>query len=309
MKDILVIKHGSLGDIIQALGVMKVIRLRHPEDKITVMTTESYRKLLSMTGFYDDIIIDNRPHYSLSNWYRVCKKILADGKWSVIYDLQLSKRTHRYYLISRFLTRGPVKWAFWQKMKSKPLGFNCYAVSQKSRCSFGKAKKYFEKFDFPLPDLSFCKGNQENFDILPEKYILIMPGCSAGNAYKRWAPEKFADLVRRFENRDIPSVILGTDAEKEEIDFICDNTSRSVNFMNKASVYDIPLLAVRAVAVVGNDTGPTHMASFAGAKTVVLFCERKSFVAVEAPNIVNIIKEDINDIDVGEVYNAVEGFL
>jgi len=309
MKDILVIKHGSLGDIVQALGAMKVIRLRHPEDKITIMTTDAYRKLIMMTGFFDDVIIDNRPHYELKNWYRVCKKVLADKEWAVVYDLQLSRRTRRYWRISRFLTKYPTKWAFWQKAKEKTSGFDFYETPAKKRFSFCKPVKHFEKFDFPPPSMDFCKGEEENFYLLPEKYALILPGCSAKNAYKRWSPEKFAELVQRLEKDDLPSVILGTSAEEAEINLICEKSEEAVNFMNKASIYDIPALAKNAAVVIGNDTGPTHIAAFSKADTVCLFCKKNISFAMDMPNVINIIKNDINNIEVAEVYDAVQKLL
>ena len=309
MKNVLVIKHGSLGDIVQALGVVKTIRLFHPEDKITIMTTDTYKKLLMMTGFFDDVIIDNRPHYNLQNWYRICKEVLAGNEWAVVYDLQLSKRTRRYWRISRFLTSYPTKWAFWQKMKEKPLGFDFCVTPAKKKFSFAKVTRHFEKFDFPPPSMTFCKGEGEHFDLLPEKYALILPGCSAGNMEKRWPVEKFAELVLKLQEEGLPSVVSGTSAEEYEINFICERAKQAVNVMNKSSIYDIPALAQRAAVVVGNDTGPTHIAAFSEAKTVVLYRQDKAFVSVDLPNVVNIIKPNINDIKVEEAFSAVQEFL
>ncbi len=309
MKNILVIKHGSLGDIVQALGVMKTIRQEHPDDKITVMTTDAYRKLLNMTGFFDNVIIDNRPHYSPSNWYRVCKKVLAEGGWDMVYDLQLSRRTKRYWRISTFLTNKPVVWAFWQKMKEKPLGFDFYTSEAKKKFMPAKFTKRFEQVDFPFPSMAFCKGTGENFSLLPEKYALIMPGCSAGNTYKRWPVEKYVELVRKLKNEGLISVISGTKAEENEINTICEKVPGTFNFMGKSSIYDIPSLAEKAEVVVGNDTGPVHIAGFSNAKTVVLYCEKNSFVSVDMPNVTNIIKPNINDIETDEVFGAVNKFL
>ena len=42
MSNILIIKHGSLGDIVQISGVLKDIRENHPEDKILILTTAPY---------------------------------------------------------------------------------------------------------------------------------------------------------------------------------------------------------------------------------------------------------------------------
>ena len=39
MSNILIIKHGSLGDIVQISGVLKDIRKTHDNDKIYLLTT------------------------------------------------------------------------------------------------------------------------------------------------------------------------------------------------------------------------------------------------------------------------------
>ena len=40
MSNILVIKHGSLGDIAQACGAIQDISENHPEDQIHILTTK-----------------------------------------------------------------------------------------------------------------------------------------------------------------------------------------------------------------------------------------------------------------------------
>ena len=39
MSNILIIKHGSLGDLIQANGAIKDIKNKFPEDKVLLLTT------------------------------------------------------------------------------------------------------------------------------------------------------------------------------------------------------------------------------------------------------------------------------
>lgn len=307
-KNVLVIKHGALGDFVLAAGVMKSLREKHIGDKITIMTTQKYKDFAVMTGFFDDVIIDNRPHYSPSNWYRVCKQVLAEGGWDIIYDLQLSNRTNRYYNISRFLTDKPVTWAIWQKAKGHQ-GFLLKEVPAKPKYTLIKPKETFQAWDFAVSDLSFCKGEQEHFNLLPTSYVLIMPGCSAGNTYKRWPADKFAALVKRLGDDGTASVVLGTKAEENEVNMIAAASNCAVNFLNKASVMDIPALAARARAVIGNDSGPTHMAAFTGTKTLFLFCQKTAFAAPDLPNVTNIIKPLTDDITVDEVYATVQQML
>ena len=59
--NILVIKLSALGDFIQALGPMAAIRKHHKNAKITLLTTQGFKRFAQECGYFDDIIIDQRP--------------------------------------------------------------------------------------------------------------------------------------------------------------------------------------------------------------------------------------------------------
>ena len=66
MSNILIIKHGSLGDIVQISGVLKDIRIAHKDDKIFILTTLPYLELLSRCPFLDGVLLDNRlPRWNI----------------------------------------------------------------------------------------------------------------------------------------------------------------------------------------------------------------------------------------------------
>ena len=52
MSNILIIKHGSLGDIAQACGAIQDISENHPEDQIHILTTKPYFELFRKNPLY-----------------------------------------------------------------------------------------------------------------------------------------------------------------------------------------------------------------------------------------------------------------
>ena len=52
MSNILIIKHGSLGDIAQASGAIQDISDNHKNDKLHILTTKSYIDLFKKKPFY-----------------------------------------------------------------------------------------------------------------------------------------------------------------------------------------------------------------------------------------------------------------
>ena len=60
MSNILIIKHGSLGDIAQASGAIQDIFENHKEDNLYILTTKPYYDLLKKNPCITDVIIDKR---------------------------------------------------------------------------------------------------------------------------------------------------------------------------------------------------------------------------------------------------------
>ena len=60
MSNILIIKHGSLGDITQASGAIQDIFDNHKNDKLYLLTTKPYIDLFKKNPFITDVILDKR---------------------------------------------------------------------------------------------------------------------------------------------------------------------------------------------------------------------------------------------------------
>ena len=60
MSNILIIKHGSLGDIAQASGAIQDIFENHPNENIYLLTTKPYIELFKKNPFLKEVILDRR---------------------------------------------------------------------------------------------------------------------------------------------------------------------------------------------------------------------------------------------------------
>ena len=306
-EEILVIKHGALGDFVMMAGRMGMIRARHPAARITLMTQAFLVGFAKGLGYFDDFVVDNRG-YGVGDWWRIVKRTLADRRWDRIYDLQSSNRTLcRYAPLARFLTRHPMRWGRITRGKS---GFDFHNTPAKWPFTWRRGTHERVEMDFPPPDLSHCRGEHAHWDLLPERYVLLIPGCSAGNDRKRWPSARYRAVSEEAARLGYRSVVMGTPAESAEIAAICDGNPAAVDFMGKSSIADIPDLARGAALVVGNDTGPSHMARLAGARIVMLFRDYDyGRAAAVASNVVNLHAPEIAGIPLEEVLAAVRAQL
>ena len=104
MSNILIIKHGSLGDIVQISGVLRDIREFHNDKKIFILTTLPYVEVLSRCPYLDGVLLDKRlPRWNIYYLLKL-KKMLSKYNFSHVYDLQNSSRTsfYRKYLFKFF---------------------------------------------------------------------------------------------------------------------------------------------------------------------------------------------------------------
>ena len=76
MSNILIIKHGSLGDIAQASGAIQDICESHKNDNIYILTTKPYINLFKKNPVFKDVILDKRlSRFNLIYLYFLMKKI------------------------------------------------------------------------------------------------------------------------------------------------------------------------------------------------------------------------------------------
>jgi len=96
MSNILIIKHGSLGDIAQASGAIQDIFENHKEDQLYLLTTKPYFELFNKNPFIHEVILDKRlSRFNLIYLYSLMRK-LKKLNLIKVYDLQNSSRTKFY---------------------------------------------------------------------------------------------------------------------------------------------------------------------------------------------------------------------
>ena len=88
MKKILLIKHGSLGDIITSTSVINDIKKHYIGDKIYILTSNKFKDFFNESKFFDKIIIDNRK--GLSKTIEVIKQILKLNVLVLVLNLFLT---------------------------------------------------------------------------------------------------------------------------------------------------------------------------------------------------------------------------
>ncbi len=104
-----------------------------------------------------------------------------------------------------------------------------------------------------------------------QKYIAVVhPGAKW--IPRRWPLENFIALANKLGNRGIPALFLFGKHEKDwYYKFMNETFAENIFVKNPAGMIEMIDLMLSGKVFLGNDSGPAHIANFAGLKTIVLW--------------------------------------
>tara|TARA_E500000178_G_scaffold315536_1_gene334557 strand:- start:1104 stop:2036 length:933 start_codon:yes stop_codon:yes gene_type:complete len=306
MSNILIIKHGSLGDLIQANGAIHDIKNSFKTSKVLLLTSKAYLELMSECPYIDGVILDKRlPRWNLF-YLNDLKKLLAKYNFSHVFDLQNSKRT-------RFYKRYIIKTPFWSCSETslnkgeKLSDFNQDSVLNRLEKQLTKSNVNVEKtkninLKWSIKDISRNLKQYTNGD-----FILVFPFCSKKHTQKKWP--YFADLIIKikqiYKNKYPILVAPGPNEIKEAKELnakIVLEGDRPVNLSFLISLIN------SAKYIISNDTGPAHICSHLNKKGLALFGSHTTAkkVNIGNTNFRTITVKDLSDLKVNEVINNIK---
>ena len=308
MSNILIIKHGSLGDIVQISGVLRDIRETHNDKKMFILTTLPYVELLSRCPYLDGVLLDKR----LSRWniYYLLKlkKMLEKYNFSHIFDLQNSSRTsfYRKYLFKNSIWSST---ATILKKGERKKDFDNESVLERFNVQLinsGIKTKHTLKPDFTWASVKVDKIVNKYFG---RKFILLFPFCSPQLSRKKWP--HFNDLIKIIRSKH-PNFEIATAPTSSEIEeakniesIIITNNNKSLNIMELAG------LITKASYVIANDTGPAHMTAHLGQMGTAFFGHHTTAkkVSIETEKFKSITANDLNSLSAEKVYSEIKNKL
>ena len=263
MKKILVIKHGSLGDIIFALPSMISIRKKFPKALVYLLTEEKYVSLLMKTKIFDEIIIDNRKDFFFKSIFYVFK--LLRMEYDTVIDLQNSKRTSIYNLVFRLFSKSLV-------CSSRPFAHLRYKIPSQGkeavRIGLSNQLNLLNIITDEKPNYNWLKVDMK--DEITQPNVLIIPGISKNSEHKQWDPEGFADIAQYCESKKFTICVVGTKQDLSSTEAILNKCNNVINKIDSSPPEVIYSIALKSSLIISNDTGPAHIASLANSNMIWL---------------------------------------
>ncbi|EQB40062.1 lipopolysaccharide heptosyltransferase [Sulfurimonas hongkongensis] len=313
IKHIAIVRLSALGDIVNSAVILQFIHQKYPNAKIDWITEEIFAPLLQNHPLLHKVHTINlkelKKSKSLTELFKTISKLCSLGKFDIIIDMQgllksaivsrlIGKKTHGFdknssrESLSRFFYNTTSYIEYDENivkrntfLASDGLGFKINDLM------LLKKKRVFETQLYPL--------NKSG-----EKNIAIVIGASWES--KKYPKERVAELCSELGQNCY--IIWGNDKEREEALWICKNSSSAI-LAPKLSLFELVSFISSVDLLIGNDTGPTHIAWAQNIPSITLFGPTtKRMIYVTSKNLfvkshskVNIYKIDKNDFSIGDI--------
>jgi lipopolysaccharide heptosyltransferase I len=273
-KRVLIIKPSAIGDVVHALPVLPRLRKLWPDAKLTWLITPACAALVQNHPFIDEVILFQRKRWG-RGWYNPAAlwdlggflHDLRQRNFDLVIDLQGLFRSAWVAGASG----APRRIGFANAREFAPLFYNeLVDCSWEHDHAVDRYLKIASTLGCPNGPVEFvfAVGDQDRKYIeglIPAEtpFAVLMPG--ANWATKRWPVERYAELAKVLKDRfGLESVTAGASADIK----LAKTVNAKFDVTGKTTLRQIVALLERAKLVIGNDTGPMHMAAAMGVPLV-----------------------------------------
>ena len=275
MKSIAIIRLSALGDIVNSAFVLQFIKQNFPDIRITWVTEEVFAPLLQEHPLVDDTVTLNLKQLKKEKSFSLLKNTLQHlrslGEFDNIIDMQgllksavtarlIGSKTHGF---DKDSIREPIASFFYKTTTHIPYEANvvlrnAQVISDALKITI--TKEMIEKKEpvFPVFDPPSLPTDKPNV------------ACVIGASWesKRYPKEKLLTVLQNLSCH--AHILWGNEAEYKDALFIEKHLSHA-SIAPKMSLPKLVSFIGKCDLVIGNDTGPTHMAWAQNIPSITLF--------------------------------------
>jgi len=267
VNKILFMTLSNIGDVVLTLPVLDALKQNFPESKITVIVGPRSREIFENNPNIDKLIIYDK-HSSLKEKIKLFNELKKEN-FDIVVDLRNSlfgALLPARYRTSPFLVIPKIT----RHMKDKHL----YKIQNpKSKIQINS------KFQIPKKSLYIRPHDEEHIKkILKENNIkeedkIVVIAAGARSHIKRWAKEKFVELISPLIKELGVKIVLAGDKDDTPINkYITEYVPYPlIDLSGKTGITELACLLKKARLVITNDSAVLHLASYLNMSIVAIF--------------------------------------
>jgi heptosyltransferase I len=277
---ILILKPSSLGDVVQAIPVLRLLKSANPAHQVFWWLSSELADLLSGDPDLSGIFLFDRRRWARPRyWGEALQSVgrMRDQHFDWVLDLQALARSSAVAWLARGrLCVGLEDW------REGAAAFYDIAVRRASPLTHAIDwyLDVLKVLDVPVhwnftwipPRPQAAAQIQQKWNPHGHPWVLLNPGARWTN--KRWPAESYAEVVRQLSSEDpkIRFAVLGSSGDAPLGAVIARANPRCcLDLTGKTSLPEVIEWIRLSRLVVTNDTGPMHIAAALGKPVVALF--------------------------------------
>lgn len=313
IKKIAIVRLSALGDIINSAIVLQYIKKHYPTAQIDWVCEEAFSPLLHGAKEINAIHAINLKELKKKRSFSLLKKTVTKlsrlDHYDIIIDMQgliksaivsriIGKNTHGF---DKNSIREPLATLLYKTTSSIPyeenvIKRNCFIVSDALGFQITDVMILEKKPIFPLTQKFSLHKSRKN--------IAIVIGASWDA--KVYPKEHIAEVCNLL--KEACYIIWGNEKEKASAEWIVQH-SKYATIAPKLTLKELVSYVSSMDLLIGNDTGPTHLAwaqniasiTLLGPTTTRMIYETPRNVGIKSPSNVTIAKIDKNDFSIKEI--------
>lgn len=314
---IAIVKLSALGDIVHAMVALQFIKSARPEIEIDWVVEERFAGLLADNPHIRQILpvnlkaLKNDKRLLLGEIAKIKHYAQQDYDWvidaqglikSALVTRALGKRCVGFDKNS--IREKLAAWFYTQTIAcpydANTIDRNVTVLTQPLGISVGREhilnKQAFLFFQAPAQPL-------DRFFQDSGKHVLFVIGSTWPS--RNYPKEKYLQVIRGLPAKSL--IIWGNAQERAVADWLAERSDAKV--LPRLSLNDLKAAIARADLIIGNDTGPTHMAWGLNRPSITLFgptpvsrvYQTDINKVLKSPSKVNPFKLDKNDFSIGKI--------
>jgi len=280
IKNILIFKISSLGDVILSIPSLRAVRKRFPKASIKVLVGVKYRKVLEKCPYIDEIIVCDFDGRDRGAGFLKLSGRLKSENFDISIDFQNNHRSHLLAFLSMIPERYGYdnrKWSFLINCKTnlpqRPLDPVDHQACVLALLGITSMKKHLELWTDEESEKwveDFLRSNWFQED---QKLVGISLSASRKWRSKNWGISSFQSLSEMLaREQGIRTVLLGAEDDLPEAkEFMKKATAKPINMVGKTSIPQLISLVARCNVLVAGDSSPVHIAAALGTPFVAIF--------------------------------------
>ncbi len=331
---IAIVRLTSLGDLVHTLSLAHAIRTHNANDYIVWIVEERERTLLLNNPAVDEVVVGPTRYWrrelrTPAGAIKVIRELraLSQQLRTLRFDVAIDAQGLLKSSIFTVLTHAPIRIGFGWRSAREPLSslFTTHRVTpppgavhlvERTLSLLEPLGIPVKEIGFPLPVVPEAEAKAavvlQGYGVQVEDRVVSLI-LATRRAPKQWPPASFRQLAERLVTEAHARILLLVGPGEEELlRSVAQGLDGRVIPISTTSIPELAAFLRRTHLVVGNDTGPLHVAAALGLPTIGLYGPTRPEVNGPYGPQVRVVRSPtkrIEDITVDAVLQATKEWL